>query len=95
MDCASITYSGHAVRRMFQRSLTAGEIESVLKTGIAIEDYPNDFPYPSCLLLATIRLMPVHVVAARDPATRDCIVVTVYVPDPARWSADFKTRRTP
>jgi hypothetical protein len=36
---------------------------------------------------------PVHVVAARDDATKHCYVITAYVPDPALWGGDFKTRK--
>jgi Domain of unknown function (DUF4258) len=92
MDCSSITFSGHAVKRMFQRSLTVVDIEAVVRGGIVIEDYPTDVPYPSCLLFATIVSTPLHAVVARTQAKGDCIVVTVYVPDPKRWTADFKTR---
>ena len=95
MQCTSITFSRHAIQRMFQRGLAITDIEVIVQTGVLIEDYPTDFPYPSCLLLGHTQAFPVHVVAARDPASAACIVVTVYVPIPARWSADFKTRRVP
>ncbi|MFZ2627400.1 MAG: hypothetical protein WAX67_00795 [Rugosibacter sp.] len=36
---------------------------------------------------------PIHVVAARNAATDECHVVTVYVPDPDLWDATFKQRR--
>jgi|GEM_PF-7113110 hypothetical protein len=37
--------------------------------------------------------LPVHVLVARESGTGNCHVVTVYRPDPALWSSDFKTRR--
>ena len=95
MNCVSVTFSTHAVKRMFQRGLTVADIETVIQNGVVIEDYPVDFPYPSCLLLNTIRTTPVHAVVAKEPTTGACIVVTVYVPDPTRWSSDFKARKTP
>jgi hypothetical protein len=36
---------------------------------------------------------PLHVVAALDPVTGTCHVITTYVPDPAVWQPDFRTRR--
>ena len=95
MNCASITFSGHAVKRMFLRSLSVTAVKTVVETGVVVEDYPNDFPYPSCLLLGIAGTTPVHAVVAMNVSTGDCIVVTVYVPDPARWSPDFKTRKAP
>jgi Domain of unknown function (DUF4258) len=95
MNCTSTTYSAHAIKRMFQRSLTVADVDAVVRTGLVIEDYPTDFPYPSCLLLGWTGATPVHAVVGRNPSTGECIVVTVYVPDPARWSPDFKTRTTP
>lgn len=41
----------HAIQRMYQRSITAEEVHTVIQTGETIEDYPNDLPYPSRLLL--------------------------------------------
>ncbi len=93
MDCSTVAFSGHAVRRMFERGLSETAILQVIAQGAVIEDYPHDTLYPSALLLGWIGPTPVHVVAARNPTTRECVTVTVYVPDPARWSADFRTRR--
>jgi hypothetical protein len=95
MDCTSITFSTHAIKRMFQRALTVADIGAVIQTGSVIEEYPTDYPYPSCLLLETVGATPIHAVVAKDPTTGACIVVTVYVPDPGRWSPDFRTRIAP
>ena len=57
-----------------------------------IEDYPDDVPYPSALVLGWINQQPIHVVAATTP--REKIVITVYEPDPTRWEPDFKRRKT-
>ena len=94
MQCKSISFSRHALQRMFVRALPAGAVADIVRIGESIEDYPTDFPFPSCLLLGAINGVPVHVVAAREPSSEVCIVVTVYVPDPLRWSADFRTRRS-
>ena len=36
-----------------------------------------------------------HVLVAVEAESQRCLVVTAYVPDPALWREDFKTRRTP
>jgi Domain of unknown function (DUF4258) len=92
MKCDNIGFSRHAVQRMFSRGLLTTDVVSILTSGAVIEDYPSDFPYPSCLLLGWVGGRPVHVVAAQETVSGKCIVVTVYVPDPSRWSADFKVR---
>lgn len=95
MDCSEVVFSGHAVRRMFERSLTEADILQVIRQGEIIESYPDDTPHPSNLLLGFSGAVPIHAVVARQVDTGRCIVVTVYVPDPRRWSPDFKTRRQP
>lgn len=93
LNCSSITFSRHALEQMFVRGLTVEDVTEVVRSGELIEDYSDDKPYPSCLLMAQIRGREVHVVAARDPATSGCIVVTAYEPNLHVWEPDFRTRR--
>lgn len=51
MDCRSVAFSGHAVRRMFERAMTEADILQVIKDGEVIEDYPQDTPYPTSALV--------------------------------------------
>ncbi len=95
MDCNRIEFSGHAVVRMYERGLSPGDIRLVVAQGEVIADYPNDSPYPSVLLLGQIDGRPLHIVVAQNPTDEACIVVTAYVPDPAKWSADFRERKAP
>ncbi|MBI5116193.1 DUF4258 domain-containing protein, partial [Candidatus Poribacteria bacterium] len=77
------------------RRVEKNEVRAVINTGQIIAEYPNDNPFPSCLMLATVRGRPLHVVVAVANKNRRCHIVTIYVPDPAKWSDDFKTRRRP
>ncbi len=62
--------------------------------GEIIETYPNDKPYPSCLIFGlTYGLDPVHTVWGYNPETEWAVLITVYRPDPDRW-IDFKQRRS-
>ena len=83
----------HAIRRMFERGITVDEVEAVLGAGEVIEDYPNDTPYPSRLMLGWIGSRPLHVVAASNLAQNEEIVITVYEPDLLQWVPGFKIRR--
>ncbi len=58
---------------------------STLK-GEIIEDYPDDRPYPSCLIFGeTFSGNPVHSVWAYNIDTGWAVLITVYRPDPEKW----------
>lgn len=93
MDCATVSFSGHVLRRMFERGLSQQAILDTLAGGEVIADYPDDRPYPSWLMLGFVDAEPLHVVVAREPESRNCFVVTAYRPDADIWAEDFRTRR--
>jgi hypothetical protein len=57
-----------------------------------IEDYANDLPYPSRLILGWSERRPIHIVAAYDAVDQTEIVITVYEPDPTQWDKAFRRR---
>jgi hypothetical protein len=62
--------------------------------GEVIEDYPGDPRSSSCLVLLNVGdEQPVHAVWAFDDGSGRAILITVYRPDPARWSDDLRQRR--
>ena len=60
-----------------------------------IAAYPDDQPFPRCLIPGWMRGRPLQVLVAVEAERQRCLVVTAYVPDPALGREDFKTRRTP
>ena len=82
----------HAVRRMFQRGIDEKEIKDILENGETIEEYPNDIPFPSRLVLGRSAGRPLHVVVADNQKAGERIVVTVYEPSPDQWDNEFKRR---
>jgi Domain of unknown function (DUF4258) len=80
---------------MFERSISRDEAISALASGEVIVSYPEDVPFPSCLMLATVNGRILHLVVAEERENRTCHVVTMYEPDPELWNPDFKTRRSP
>ena len=91
-----IYYSRHARDEM--EGEESGEIqdkevfETVL-TGKIIENYPEDEPYPSCLIYGrTTQNRPLHVVCAYSEDENLAIVITAYQPHPERW-IDFSRRQ--
>lgn len=84
----------HATIVRLKRGITVTELERALLRGEIIEQYPDDQPYPSCLILGWLASGdPLHIVCSRgdvEPALR---IVTVYEPEEALWESDYKTRK--
>jgi len=53
-----VLFSTHAVQRMFERRLSKEDVLSVLSHGEVIAQYPDDRPYPTCLVLGFVRSEP-------------------------------------
>lgn len=88
-------YRQHAIKRMFERGITETDIQNLLADGKVIEDYPTDYPLPSCLWLGYLNNRPIHVVFADNHQRGERIIITVYEPDPTQWTADFTARKAP
>lgn len=69
------------------------EIEHVIDSGEVIEDYPEDEPFPSRLILGTVQNRPLHVVVAEEKDSDITHVVTAYQPDLDQWENGFKRRK--
>ncbi len=93
MAAKQLIFRVHAVRRMFQRQISIADVRHVLDTGEVIEDYPNDYPYPSRLVLGWCDRRPIHVVAAENMKDQQTIVITAYEPDPGQWEDGFRRRK--
>jgi len=89
-----LTFRIHALRQMFQRRISDSDVRELLGLGIIIEEYPDDTPYPSCLVSGIINSRPLHVVMAYNNVDREAIVITAYEPDPNVWSDQFTRRRS-
>ncbi|MFH0879410.1 MAG: DUF4258 domain-containing protein [Lentisphaerota bacterium] len=88
-----IIYRQHAIKRMHERGISEEEIEQAIASGAVIENYPNDTPFASALLLGMAGTRAIHVVFADDVQDDIRIIITVYVPDCTIWNEDLKTRR--
>lgn len=84
----------HAAKRLEQRGISIKDILSCIQTGEIIEQYPTDYPYPSCLILGlSVEKQYLHIVAGRSLET--LWIITAYFPSTQKWNADFKTRKEP
>lgn len=71
------------------------EASKTISNGEIIEQYPDDKPYPSCLIFSRLGSGdPIHTVWAFNRETDSSVLITAYRPDPGRW-IDGRIRRTP
>ena len=88
-----VRITSHARIEAMADSLSFDEIVHTVSTGEIIEDYPDDWPHPSCLIYGKLpNGEPVHSVWAYERSTSVAVLVTTYRPDPERWH-DSRTRR--
>lgn len=88
-----LQFSGHAMHRMFTRGIRPEDVRLVVDHGETIADYADDRPFPSRLVLAFVEGRAIHVVVGYDAAMDTGHIVTAYIPDPALWENDFRTRK--
>jgi hypothetical protein len=86
-----IKWRGHASKRAIERNIFSDDVLQAIVSGEIIEEYPEDFPFPSCLVLGyTKDKRPLHIVSA---VGQDYIwIITVYIPDLKKWSNNYTKR---
>ena len=89
----ALIFTTHAPRRMRLRRILVREVREALRAPVLVEDYPEDVPYPSRLILGWVSNRPIHLVVADEPVEGHTIVVAVYEPDPEQWEPGFQRRR--
>ncbi len=91
-----VLFTAHARREMMEDEfgqIFEVEVAAAVASGEIIREYPEDRPYPSCLILGrSVSGRPLHLVVALDDSEARSVIVTVYQPDPDRW-LDFRTRK--
>ncbi len=87
----SMVLTQHSRKRFAERGISIDDIGYVFKTGEIIEQYPDDTPFPSCLILGFSGERALHVVASIDEGM--VYIITAYAPNPEKWEANFRTRR--
>jgi hypothetical protein len=83
----------HAVQRMSERNVSVKKVSQALQSGEMIEDYSPEMPEPSRLVLGFQGKRPFHVVTSENIDRNETTIITVYLPDPRKWTKDFRNRR--
>jgi len=92
LEKTSLRWTDHIQKRLAQRDIHKNDVKTALKNGEIIEQYPNDYPFPSCLVLghdAAGRAL--HVVCGSGGT--DLRLITAYLPNPFEWTEGFRQRR--
>ena len=82
----------HAAKRLEQRGIFLSDVIACIMNGEIIEQYPDDYPYPSCLILgSSLGNKFLHVVIGHQET--EMFLITAYFPSCDKWKNDFKTRK--
>jgi len=87
-----IVWRNHILVRMRQRNIKIFDVLNCIISGEVIEEYENDYPYPSVLVLGkALNGSYLHVVCALGQ--EKVWMITVYYPNKDEWINGFRTRR--
>lgn len=76
----------HAGEEANNDRISLTEALETISTGEIIEQYPDDKPYPSCLVSSRLRSNePMNTAWAFNETTKSSASITTYRPDPRRW----------
>jgi hypothetical protein len=88
----TILMTQHVYNRCRERGIRYVDIENAVMNGEIVEQYPDDFPYPSCLALgASVDGHFIHVVCGVGEGK--LWIITAYYPNLGKWESDLKTRK--
>lgn len=88
----TILISEHAKNRCRERDIKQKDVKNCVMTGEIIEQYSDDFPFPSCLIFghaADNRI--IHVVISDEGESGR--IITAYIPNTDKFEDDLKTRK--
>lgn len=89
---SKIKWYKHALERMQERDISREDVKNCIMNGEILEDYPDDFPHPSCLVFGyAVDNRIIHAVVSCD--NNNIGVITVYIPNTEKFESDLKTRR--
>jgi hypothetical protein len=78
----TIVLTEHLLTRMRQRQIRLKDIKYAIENGKIIEQYPTDYPFPSCLIFGE----NLHIVCSIGEGR--LYIITAYRPSPEQWDAE-------
>ena len=87
-----VVLTHHFIQRISKRHITLAHVKSAVVAGTIIEQYPSDYPHPSCLVLGNdCENKPLHIVIGVGGGY--AWLITAYYPNNIKWKDDYKTRK--
>ena len=83
----TIVLTEHLLTRMRQRHIKLEDIKHAISEGEIIEQYPEDYPFPGCL----INGKDLHIVCSVGEGR--IYIITAYRPSPEKWEAGGRKRK--
>ena len=88
-----ILWTEHIAFQLRERKIKRTDVIACIRSGEIIEQYTDDMPFPSCLILGiSTSGKPLHVVCALKSGI-SCSMITAYWPNSDRWESNNKTRK--
>jgi hypothetical protein len=88
----AVELTQHFIKRIRERGIKLNEIRTAIMNGEIIEQYLDDYPNPSVLILGHIdENKPLHIAVGIDDEA--IWLITAYTPTLDIWEADYKTRK--
>jgi hypothetical protein len=96
VGAGKVEVSLHGFRELASDAILLEDVLAGVASAIIVEDYPAAFKGPSVLVLQyDSGGHPIHVVwGIAKGMLSPAVLVTAYRPDPNRWTADFRERRS-
>ena len=87
-----IIWSTHAVERLQLRGIQRNDVLYAITVGKIIEQYPDDHPFPSCLVLGSdLRGQNIHIVCGTDGNVVK--IITAYYPTSDKFDETGEFRK--
>ena len=91
-EAGQIKWTAHTLERMQERNIEPTDVIRSINNGKIIEQYPQAYPYPACLILGTnVNNSFIHVVIGFGSGF--VWMITAYEPDENEWTNGFSERK--
>ena len=89
----AVRWTDHILKRLMQRGITQDDVLQAIRTGEIIDQYPDDYPFPSCLILGlSVAGKSLHVVCGLG--LDEVYMITAYYPNPGELDNEFRKKVT-
>jgi len=86
-DMDNIEITQHTLLRFNERKIKLKDVMNAIQNGKIIEQYPSDYPFPSCL----INSQNIHIVCSINDGY--LYIITAYRPSSERWEPGGRKRK--